>query len=541
MAVFDDERLLKTVALKPFRDWLMPPEYGREAIIIPEERFVETEPVAGGMMIRDKQVQRELRLERGLHITEIGQKTLTGEQTFRVSGLLQGPNIYSNMTPDLKEALDAQHREYAQMMKGTIDPEVQAILRDNKRRLAEGGAFSVWEIDMELTEQEMVLYDLARPERKAVTLSEKFEPKPKEDPELPVLLAEILFLQERVRAMEALLAVEGLRQDVNGRLMHEAVNVYGLTGTFAPYLSATWWMFIKELIAEMQEFRNIHESKDSLKDTLYDRLEIEPAESLGEDGQYLQGARYEFPKWGGEFKYVGGKLEQVDNPLAFIDFLAGFPYGCCEMLVMVGEVTTKKENWPSYPDENESPVPPVPDGFFEKDTYTEQKTAHDVNWLESDKVETFANGLDGEKEPESPNWWVRVNFEGDETYPYPGEFVGLGVRIFPNLTWGKQKYSPFLYGGHWFDTVFLTSAEAMVVEKHGDGYYLCEVNWRKEEKLKVYPVDFAEHKEGDRVTIMKDIKVAKTSQLWNDEDCFKFDEEVWRIVPLTYYGKGFIP
>jgi hypothetical protein len=54
-----------------------------------------------------------------------------------------------------------------------------------------------------------------------------------------------------------------------------------------------------------------------------------------------------------------------------------------------------------------------------------------------------------------------------------------------------------------------------------------------------YATDFAEYKKGDRVTILKDVATKKDSELWKDEDMEKFDEEVWRVVPLTYYNKGF--
>lgn len=541
MGVLDDRHFVQLLELKPFKEWLDPSEFGQMKVVIPESTFVEAFPMPGGTLFREKQVQRELTLEKGLEIT--GVRNEGGETVFRASGLIHSnAGIYSGLTPDLKAALDAQHAEYARIMSEVNDPEITAIMRENKRRVREGGGGSVWEIDMDLTEEELVLFDLAKPRRTVQTINQEFLPSGEQqmDPETAKLRGEIEALTELIRAKKEALYDEGVKQGIDNRLKHEAVNVYGMQGTFAPYLSPTWWMFLKSLDEEMgDEFHEIQDAKDCLKEPLFERLNIEPGADIDDKVPLLMGARYEIPEWGEEWQYRDAQLDQMPDALAWVDFMAGFPYGCCEMLTLAGEVTTKDDKWRSYPDEGESPVPPVPEEFFEEETYEEKKVAHDLNWLESDRVEAFIDGVHGEKNPESPNWWLRVNFKGDEKYPYPGEFFGLAVRIFPNLTWGFQKYSPFLYSGHWIDTSCITSAEAKIVEKTDEGYYICEVDWRKKDGLKVYPSDFAEYQVGERVTIMKDITTQKTSQLWKDEDCFTFDEEVWRIVPLTYYGKGF--
>ena len=79
-----------------------------------------------------------------------------------------------------------------------------------------------------------------------------------------------------------------------------------------------------------------------------------------------------------------------------------------------------------------------------------------------------------------------------------------------------------------------------LVREHG-GFAVWEIEWRGKRDIKVYPTDFAEYRVGDRVTVLKDVATVKESQTWKDENMKpeNFDEEVWRIAPLTYYGKGF--
>ena len=222
----------------------------------------------------------------------------------------------------------------------------------------------------------------------------------------------------------------------------------------------------------------------------------------------------------------------TEKCLAWIDFLSGMHYGCCEMLMVVGEVTTKTEDFPSQ-DGEQGPVPPVPDELFDE-KFTEDKTLHNYIWLESDDTEGLMDGVGGEAEPANPHWFFRVNCIGKQKWPYPGEFVGLGNRIFPNLPWSNSpddpKYHPFLFSGMFMDTVFITSGHVLEVENTADGFCKVRVKWREKE-IWAYPTDFAQYAEGDRVTIMKTITVTKTSELWKDEDLWSFNERTsgeWR-------------
>lgn len=305
-----------------------------------------------------------------------------------------------------------------------------------------------------------------------------------------------------------------------------------------PKLSSTWWLFGDDLYNDMTEFAKVDDSKQSLEQTLFKRLSIEPTRDLAGGHQRLVGARYEFPTYSQQFLYEEAKIRGIDNAVAWMDFLCGLPYGIAEMLIIVGEVSTKREKWP-FLQGGDVPIPPMPDNLFEERDFTTPRVIHNYCYIQPDRVEFISDGVGSEADPSAPNWWMRINLVGDDTYPYPGEFVGLTIRMFPTLVAGMQRYSPYLYSGHWFDTTVLTSGEALVIEESPEGYYVCVVFWRKEKEVRVYPTDFACYKPGDRITIVKDVSVTKTSQLWRDDDCFTMDQDIWRAVPLTFYGRGF--
>jgi hypothetical protein len=125
---------------------------------------------------------------------------------------------------------------------------------------------------------------------------------------------------------------------------------------------------------------------------------------------------------------------------------------------------------------------------------------------------------------------------GAAKFPVPGEFLGLGVRMFPGMYWGRQKSSPFVYSGQWFDSVYLTGGIIKEVIGPTDEvpYPTYKVQWRKDE-VTAKPSDFAEHKIDDRVTILKDVATEKKSQLWKDEDMKEFGDN-WTIAPISFYG-----
>jgi hypothetical protein len=123
-------------------------------------------------------------------------------------------------------------------------------------------------------------------------------------------------------------------------------------------------------------------------------------------------------------------------------------------------------------------------------------------------------------------------------FPYPGEFLALGVRLMPDRFWDAQESSPFLMSGNFVDTIYYSGAVIKEVQEPDDErpYSQYTVQWRKDEIRDVKPTDFAEYKVGDRVTILKDVEATKKGQLWKDEDMKEFDREKWVIAPMMFYG-----
>ena len=296
--------------------------------------------------------------------------------------------------------------------------------------------------------------------------------------------------------------------------------------------SPTWWVLDREpgmddlatgdveggVLATMQEQLNIFPFQDRDKN---DRLFL---------------ARYEFVKYGEDFQFP----EAVFAPgkvAGWIDFLAGFPIDCVEMLLAIGEYSSKADQVTVKPGEDRAAAP-VPDKFFDwpdQDKVLLNKTALPVKGL----AKIIAKNLEGEPEPKNAHWWFRVNLVDQDAkkWPVPGEFLGLGVRMMPDVPWGKQKSSPFVWSGNWMDTVYYTGAVIKEVIEPTDEapYSTYTVTWRGKDLENVRPSDFALYKVGDRVTILKDVSTEKKTQLWKDDDMKTFGDN-WMIAPITFYG-----
>lgn len=297
-------------------------------------------------------------------------------------------------------------------------------------------------------------------------------------------------------------------------------------------LEACWCFFFSP------GFDDLAEDNQDILDKMIDDLEIYPFVDKNKDYRIFL-ARFEFAKHGEDFTFP----EAVkSSSYGFIDFLGGFPVDCVEMLVGIGEYSTKAED--VYADEGKSVSPRVP------------KTKL-FNWPDKKKVffnytaicgkvdgvklgKYLAKNLDSETKPRGPKWWFRVQIQGKEIkFPIPGEFFGLGVRILPGKYWGHQRSNPFVYAGNWMDTVYYSSGKVVLVNEPTDDrpYYTYTVKWKKEEIEDVRPSDFNIYEVDDRVTLIKDVDTEKTSQLWKDDDMQEgnFLIDKWMIAPVMYY------
>lgn len=313
-------------------------------------------------------------------------------------------------------------------------------------------------------------------------------------------------------------------------------------------LDVTWWVLDREPGMDdmaAQAGNSLQRMKDDLK--------IYPFRDLDENDRLFL-ARYEFPKYGADFTYTSAVFAS-GTVGGFIDFLAGFPIDCVEMLLAIGIYSTQpSEAISAAVKPGVGVVPPIPAQFF--------------TWPDTDKVmlnytavatqnigKIFAANLPGEDRPTNAHWWFRVNLvdQAAKKWPVPGEFLGLAVRMMPDMTWGKQLSSPFLWSGNFADTVYYTSGfvtEVIPPETEDEAvagkfpWNTYKVAWRVCEDSDsegviqmVIPSDFAEYRDGDFVAILKDTETEKKTQLWRDPDMTAWGTN-WQIAPINFYGIG---
>jgi hypothetical protein len=299
-------------------------------------------------------------------------------------------------------------------------------------------------------------------------------------------------------------------------------------------LEALWWVLDRE-----PGMDDLAEDKEEVLKVMQDDLEIYPFQDQDENDRLFL-ARFEIPKYGESFQYSEALL--AGEPCAWIDFLAGFPVDCVEMLLAIGEYSSQakegEDSKVAVKDGTDKPAAPVPEKFFE--------------WPEDDKIllnltgiatknvaKILAENISGEPKPEKAHWWFRVNLvdHDEKKWPVPGEFLGLGVRLMPDRPWGKQLSSPFIWSGNWFQTVYLTSAVIKEIIEPTDEipYPTYNIKWQGQEINNVRPSDFASYEINDRVSILKNIETEKLRQLWKDDDQNEWGDN-WQIIPTSYYG-----
>ena len=298
----------------------------------------------------------------------------------------------------------------------------------------------------------------------------------------------------------------------------------------AQTLEPTWWVMDREPGMDDLAGDGAVDVLASMKKT----LNIFPFQDLDKKDRLFL-ARFEFPQYGEDFQYSEAVFTS-GKAVGWIDFLGGFPVDCVEMLVAIGEYSSKTDKVP-VKDGTDKVVAPMPEKFF--DWPDKDKVLFNLTALPVKNIgKMLAPNLEGEPKPAKVHFWFRVNLAVDTVkFPVPGEFLGLGVRMMPDKPWGKQKSSPFIYSGNWMDTVFYAGAVIKSIQDPtaDTPYATYTVTWRDQDIAKVKPSDFALYKVGDRATILKDVTIEKQSQLWKDSDMKAFGD-TWMIAPITFYG-----
>jgi hypothetical protein len=297
---------------------------------------------------------------------------------------------------------------------------------------------------------------------------------------------------------------------------HEAFNLYAHEDMRIPYPSPTWWAF------DEASFDRLEEAGTSL-DEMFNLLGIEPV-SIRRNVNRIFEARFEFPAYGNSFKHAGVVEE---GSLGFIDFPIGIPFGCIERCGIVGEISSL--NVIGIEGGERATPPLVEDMFRDKDGMS---TVNNLIWLDKDNTKSLAPGL-GVAEELEHHWWMRCQLRASDPdnskRPTPGEFLNLVVFIFPNLSWGWQRKNPFIMSGNWMETVFYTSSKVI---SGADGEYT--VQYRKNQ-VQAVASDWAQHEEGDRVAILKNVDSPESTFTW--EDLKGYDESGWVIIPAVFYSE----
>lgn len=151
-----------------------------------------------------------------------------------------------------------------------------------------------------------------------------------------------------------------------------------------------------------------------------------------------------------------------------------------------------------------------------------------------------------------PTLWMRYWIMNDETFPVPGEFLGVLCKplALPPHIWWFQESTPFVYAGNWFETESLTGGVVTEVvleaDREDDGignFYTVRVQGRE---IKINSSDFFLYNVDDRVGILKvdafDDTPRDKSFKWSDQiritegdegDTFGSDQ--YAILPIAFY------
>jgi len=308
---------------------------------------------------------------------------------------------------------------------------------------------------------------------------------------------------------------ETVKQKIKDALMHETVNLYAESGIFLPYPEATWWRRETEtgILSSGITFSDI-QNNTGIAPVIINRSQ-----------KCIFEARYEFPQYNKPFKHTEAVF-YTEDVVGWIDFRGGVPYGCLEKMGIFGEVFSKDK---SIGVTGGDAVAPLPTTFFSKPSGV--VLLFNKIWLGGINVLPFTTGLSGYPVPDH-NWWIRFNLveteDNSNVGPTPGEFMGIVIWVFPNLPWGWQETSPFIYSGNWMETVYYTTAK--VTEVVDETTY--KVLYHDKE-VEARSSDYAIYNVDDRVAILKGVEHPEDSMTW--DDMTDYDAATWSIIPVIFY------
>ncbi len=143
-----------------------------------------------------------------------------------------------------------------------------------------------------------------------------------------------------------------------------------------------------------------------------------------------------------------------------------------------------------------------------------------------------------------PHLWMRYYVKAEDTWPVPGEFIGLLCKplSIPPHVWWFQETSPFLVSGNWFETSCYTSGIITEVLDPEEDEAFCRY------KIKVHgaeivlaPSDFYEYAVGERVAIIRSTVTGENGFSWLDLAALEASEVLnlnMFIAPVSFYLEG---
>jgi hypothetical protein len=303
------------------------------------------------------------------------------------------------------------------------------------------------------------------------------------------------------------------------------------------HLGETWWL----INDEQGEMADIMERAGTSLDKMFEKFKIKPVKVDNESVLFL--AHYEFQRYQKDLQHTDGKIKDIEECLGWIDFMSGFPMKNTELMLTVGQISSRKETMAiQAADEATDPIPPMPEEFFEG--FEASRMLLNYLYIDEEQVDTMCKDLVDEPEPAGLHWWVRMNLKSESKWPAPGEFMGLVNRPWVTLPWGEQESSPYLFSGNWMDTVFFSSGIIQEIIDPVDEVYTFpryRVLWRVTTEnpdgiIEIGPTDFAEYRVGDRITIFKTGSMEKETQRWKDDDAKALVPSMCSVCPVIFYG-----
>ena len=296
--------------------------------------------------------------------------------------------------------------------------------------------------------------------------------------------------------------------------------------------------FLENLFGGIKPLRTVMNRKDLL---LYPECWSSKGYFENNGPYYIKEMRYEMSFEDKSILNVSRRQPEGTFP-AFLAFPVG-QLGVMRVLSIMSESMAEPDGF-----EIESDMMPVAGGEFFPPVHTNGNKCIGRHLYENGyqnkslgRVEYPADNLG---EDVLPHLWMRYYVKAEDTWPVPGEFIGLLCKplSIPPHVWWFQETSPFLVSGNWFETSCYTSGIITEVLDPEEDEAFCRY------KIKVHgaeivlaPSDFYEYAVGERVAIIRSTVTGENGFSWLDLAALEASEVLnlnMFIAPVSFYLEG---